>query len=104
MKMMDSYMRAIAELELFQQHKIKVENSVVDYTPFYRLNGTINEELIASYRSKYSSNMTYDLAEEFMQILPIKQTARAIVEKKFKQTINQISGLKEQYLDITSHV
>lgn len=72
MKMMDSYVRAVAEIELFQQYRIKVDNSVVDYTPFYRLNGTINDELVASHRSKYSSNMTYDLAEEFMQILPIK--------------------------------
>ncbi|CDW75700.1 UNKNOWN [Stylonychia lemnae] len=104
MKMMDQYMRAVAEIELFQQYRIKVENSIVDYKVFYRLNGTVNDELVASYRSKYSSNMTYELAEEFMQILPIKQHARAIVEKKFKQTINQLANLKEQYLDITSQV
>ena len=30
-KLMDGYRRALAEMEIFLEHKIKVENSIVNY-------------------------------------------------------------------------
>lgn len=63
---MAPHLRAISELELYQLHRIKLENSVIDYKSLHRLNGSVNEDLILSLRSKFMRNMNYELGEEFV--------------------------------------
>ena len=47
MKVMEGYRRAVIECDLWRENRIKLENSIIDYTAFNRGNGSVNDDLIA---------------------------------------------------------